>query len=283
MRWNVERAWKKAARGLNHAAALVTRGFFCPCCRKRVARWEDWSPSYKNVVCPRCGSHPRHRLIALYFDRFAPTLKNSSVLHFAPEKPIRRQIVEVAKEYISADLRPEGRAYEMDRYEFLLNEIDMQADVTELPFPEQRFDVVVCSHVLEHVDDDAKALREIFRVLKYDGWALVQTPIDKCRATTLERPDIDTPALRLQYYHQEDHVRLYGREIFARFLASGFMPAIIPPESVCSDPKFFGLWPDEDLMIVRKVWTHPGSYFEAESLAIQAARAAAHGEAMRAA
>jgi len=213
-------------------------------------------------------------LIATYFDQIAPTLRNSSVLHFAPEKPIRRQIRESAKEYICADLRAEGHPYgrdpKGDRKSFLEDQVDVQADVTEMQFPEERFDVVICSHVLEHVVDDAKALREIFRVLKYDGWALLQTPFDRCRAVTLERPDIDTAELRLKYYLQEDHVRLFGRDIFARFLAAGFMPAIIPPQSVCSDPKRFGLWPDEDLMIVRKIWTHPNSYFEDESLAIQA-------------
>jgi SAM-dependent methyltransferase len=223
--------------------------------------------------------------MTLYLNRFASTLKNASVLHFAAEKSIRLQLFEVAKEYITADLRPDGRAYELDRQGFLESAVDVQADVTDLHFPEQRFDMIVCSHVLEHVEEDSKALREIFRVLKHNGWALLQTPFDRCRASSLERPDIDTPALRLKYYQQEDHVRLYGRDIFARFLAAGFLPAIIPPESVCSDPKFFGLWPDEDLIIARKVWTHPMSYFEEESRAIQAARAgaAAGGEAVCAA
>jgi len=285
MRHRIGKALKKASRALNLASAVMTRGFFCPCCQKRVSRWQDWSPSYKNVICPKCGSHPRHRLMALYFNRVAPTLKNLSVLHFAAEKSIRLQIVEVAKEYITADLRPEGRAYAMDRQEFLQNEIDVQADITDLPFPMERFDVVVCSHVLEHVHDDAKALEEIFRVLKYDSWALLQTPFDRCRTVTLERPDIDTPELRQKFYQQEDHVRLYGRDIYSRFLAAGLLPAIIPPESVCSDPKFYGLWPDEDLMIVRKPWTWPSSHIEDEIRSIHGARAgaAAPGKAARAA
>ena len=285
MGWSIKKALRHASSGINYGAAVLTRGFFCPCCQRKVSHWEDWSPSYRNVLCPRCGSHPRHRLMALYFNRFAATLRNSSVLHFAAEKSIRLQIIEVAKEYITADLRPQERASEIDRKVFFQNELEVQADITDLQFPQQRFDVIVCSHVLEHVHDDAKALREIFRVLKYDGWALLQTPFDKCRAISLERPDIDTPALRLKYYQQEDHVRRYGRDIFTRFLAAGFLPAIIPPESVCSDPKFFGLWPDEDLMIVRKIWTHPSSYLEEESCAIRTARAAATapGEAVRAA
>lgn len=275
MQWNVGKALNRASRSFNQGVASISRGFFCPCCQKRVPRWDDWGPTYRGVICPRCGSHPRHRLVALYFERIAPTLKDASVLHFAAEKPIRRQIVEVAREYICADLRPDGRAYEMDRHGFLEEKIDVQADVTDLHFPEHRFDVVVCSHVLEHVPDDSKALSEIFRVLKYNGWALLQTPFDRCRAVTLERADVDTPELREKFYWQEDHIRLYGREIFARFLAAGFLPAIIPPESLCSDPRFFGLWPDEDLMIVRKVWTHPRSYFEDEGRAIQAAHACA--------
>jgi SAM-dependent methyltransferase len=274
MRWKIGKAFRRASRRLNLGTAVITRGFFCPCCQKRVSHWKDWSPSYKNVLCPKCGSHPRHRLMALYLDRAAPTLKNASVLHFAAEKSIRLQIVEVAKEYITADLRPEGRAYEMDRQGFLQNEIDVQADITDLPFPEERFDVVICSHVLEHVQDDSKALQEIYRVLKYDTWALLQTPFDKCRTTSLERPEIDSPELQRQFYQQDDHVRLYGRDIFARFLAAGFLPAIIPPESVCSDPKFYGLWPDEDLMLVRKTWTWPNKHLEEELRNIKASRAA---------
>jgi SAM-dependent methyltransferase len=272
MGFGIARAIKKAFREVNIGTAVLTRGFFCPCCQKRVPRWEDWSPEYRNVICPECGSHPRHRLMALYFNRFAPSLKNLSVLHFAAEKSIRLQIVEVAREYVTADLRPEGRAYEMDRQGFLENEIDVQADITDLGFADERFDVVVCSHVLEHVENDAQALREIFRVMKYDGWALLQTPFDRCRAVTLERADVDTPALRQKYYQQEDHVRLYGRDIFTRFLSAGFLPAIIPPESVCSDPKLYGLWPDEDLMLVRKPWTFPKSYFDEESRGIENAR-----------
>jgi len=282
MRWSIGKAFKRTSRRLNLGVAVITRSFFCPCCEKRVSHWKDWSPSYKNVICPKCGSHPRHRLMALYLDRVAPTLKSSAVLHFAAEKSIRLQIVEVAKEYITADLRPEGRAYEMDRQGFLQNEIDVQADITDLPFPEEHFDVVICSHVLEHVHDDTKALQEIYRVLKYDTWALLQTPFDRCREITLERPEIDTPALRQKYYQQEDHVRLYGRDIFARFLAAGFMPAIIPPESVCTDPKFFGLWHDEDLMLVRKTWTWPGSHLEEELRSVKASQSPA-GAAAKAA
>jgi SAM-dependent methyltransferase len=285
MRLEIGKALQRVLCGLNYAAAVVTRGLFCPCCQKRVSGWKDWSPLYRNVVCPKCGSHPRHRLIALYLQRFASTLKNSSVLHFAAETCIRVQIAAVAKEYTPADLQPEVRAEQMKLLGFIPNESEVQADITDLHFPDERFDVVVCSHVLEHVHDDAKALREIYRVMKKESWALLQTPLDKGRIVSLERPDIDTSELRHKHYQQVDHVRLYGREIYTRFIAAGFLPAIIPPESVCSDPKFFGLWPDEDLMIARKTWLRPMSYFEEERRAIDAelASAAAPGEAARAA
>lgn len=265
-------AFKRISRGFNFAAATVTGTFFCPCCEKRVPRWQDWSPLYQNVICPKCGCHPRHRLMALYLDQVAPTLRESSVLHFAAERAIRNRIVEVAKEYITADLRPEGRAWELDRRSFRDNESEVQADITDLQFPEERFDVVVCSHVLEHVHDDARALRELYRVMKPESWALLQTPLDKGRTLSLERAEVDSPALRQKYYQQEDHVRLYGREIYTRFIAAGFLPAIIPPESVCSDPAFFGLWPDEDLMIARKTWTRTPSFFDEEDRSIRAER-----------
>jgi SAM-dependent methyltransferase len=89
---------------------------------------------------------------------------------------------------------------------------DFKVDITDMPFKDEYFDVVLCNHVLEHIDDDGAAMGELFRVLKADGWAILQVPIDSDRAETFEDPTIVGRKERLLAYGQEDHVRLYGRD-----------------------------------------------------------------------
>jgi SAM-dependent methyltransferase len=250
---------RQEQRDASLAGARASGRFYCPCCSNIIDRWNDWSPTYQNVICPVCFAHPRHRLISLYLQRIEITFPSLTLLHFAREKAISKQIRPLLHEYVTADSRSSGASYQLDPDAILDNQIDVSTDITEMPFPDAHFDAVICSHVLEHVPNDIKALSEIYRVLKHGGWALLQTPFDKASATTLQRDDINTPALRLKYYWQEDHVRLYGRDIFTRFSQAGFMPAIIPPEMITIEPMLFGLWPDEDLLVARKL---PASYFE---------------------
>jgi SAM-dependent methyltransferase len=195
--------------------------------------------------------------MSLYLSRMRHALEGVALLHFAPEREIRDRLRGIPRLYVCTDFRPHGSSYSMDKESTLSNEFDMQADITALPFADEKFDVIICSHVLEHVEDDTKALSELHRVLKVDGWVLLQTPFDEWRANTLKHVAINTPELRKKHYWQEDHVRLYGRDIFQRMLESGFLPAIIPPEMLAEDPAYLGLWPSEDLMIARKRYTRP--------------------------
>ena len=95
-------------------------------------------------------------------------------------------------------------------------------DITALPRPDDTFDAVLCNHVLEHVPDDGAAMREMHRVLRPGGLAIMQHPIDTSRAETFEDPDTAAPDARMQAYGQEDHVRLYGRDFADRLVAAGF-------------------------------------------------------------
>lgn len=101
--------------------------------------------------------------------------------------------------------------------------VDINFDITQIPYPDNTFDVILCSHVLEHVSDDAAAMRELLRILKPGGWALLQVPIDIYRNETLEDPAITSPEDRLQFYWQEDHVRLYGLDYKDRLAKAGFI------------------------------------------------------------
>jgi SAM-dependent methyltransferase len=158
------------------------------------------------VVCPRCFSAPRNRLMWLYLEREIGLDKPLRVVHFAPERGIRRRLAaSPLVDYTSVDIEP-GRA-------------DITADITDLPFEDRSFDIALCSHVLEHVQDDTAAMRELARV---SPTAILQHPIDPQRATTYEDPAITSPRERYAAFGQSDHVRIYGRDFSDRLTSAGF-------------------------------------------------------------
>jgi SAM-dependent methyltransferase len=167
-------------------------------------------PIRANMRCPACGSRDRTRRFWLYLAHRTNLLADRlRVLHFAPERTLEHRLkARPNLDYVSTDLnRPRAT---------------VRADITDLPFPEDSFDVVLCSHVLEHVDDDRKAMGELYRVLKPGGWAVVVVPISSRRAETLEDPTIVAPAERERVFGQADHVRTYGRDFKARLEQAGF-------------------------------------------------------------
>ena len=126
-------------------------------------------------------------------------------------------------------------------------------DVHEIPFPENTFDVIFCNHVLEHVEDDLKACAEFNRVLKPNGWGILQSPVYKL-STTLEDQSITDPAERERLFGQRDHVRKFGKDYADRLRKSGLaieenqFVMEISPENV----KRFALAPDEILFVCKK-------------------------------
>jgi SAM-dependent methyltransferase len=172
-------------------------------------------PSRNEAQCPVCYSLERHRLIWRYFRECTDLCdgKPKRLLHVAPEPQLGRLLRGLpAIDYVSADLAP-GKAM-------------VRADVTNLPFQDNGFDVIYCSHVLEHVVDDRKAMSEFCRVLKPNGWAILQVPIRG--ETTFEDPSITSPEDRLQWFGQEDHVRIYGADYKERLERAGFTVTIDP-------------------------------------------------------
>ena len=164
----------------------------------------------ENALCPDSLSLERHRLMWLYLkDKTNFFSDNLKVLHIAPEICF----IDIFKkmnnlDYTTADL------------ESPLAEVKM--DVHEIPFEDHSFDVVFCNHVMEHVDDDIKAMSEINRVLKKGGWAIIQSPQDYSRTETLEDPSITDPKERERVYWQSDHVRLFGLDYGQRLEKGGF-------------------------------------------------------------
>ncbi len=136
-------------------------------------------------------------------------LGESAVLHFAPEARLSRLIRSARPaRYVACDLFPTA-------------EDIMRVDMLDMPFADESFDLLIANHVLEHVGDDRRAINEIHRVLKPGGDAILQTPYSAALFSTWEDPGIKSEMARAQAYGQEDHVRLFGRDIFDRFVAGG--------------------------------------------------------------
>jgi SAM-dependent methyltransferase len=188
----------------------MTLGRTCPICRARFLRFARTSPGSRDRgVCPRCRSRQRHRLLWLYLERCTEltTTANARVLQFAPDASIERRLRAIpALRYSSADIEP-GRG-------------DLTLDLEALDLPDASFDVVLCVHVLEHVEDDRRALRELHRILAPGGWGVVQVPIQG--EHTQEASSVRTPEERRRRFGQEDHVRIYGRDFRERLAEADF-------------------------------------------------------------
>ena len=163
-----------------------------------------------NVLSPSTFSLERHRLIWLYLknetDFFSAPKK---VLHIAPEQCFLKLFKKQKNlSYTSADL-----------YSPIA---DVKADICDLPFNDNVFDVVFCNHVLEHIEDDTKAMSELYRVLKPGGLGIFQIPQDLSLAKTYEDFSITSSKDRKKHFGQYDHVRVYGKDYFDRLRAVGF-------------------------------------------------------------
>jgi SAM-dependent methyltransferase len=183
--------------------------FECPCCGGRFRKFNSFGANLRpNVQCPRCLSLDRHRLQWLYFkDKTNLFTAPVKMLHVAPESVFRQAFMTMPNiEYLSVDLSSPLAMVTMD--------------ITNIEIEDDYFNVIICNHVLEHVPDDIKAMRELFRVLKPGGWAILQVPIT--REKTLEDPTAFTPAARLKLFGQGDHVRAYGLDYRERLESVGF-------------------------------------------------------------
>lgn len=188
----------------------------CPICELGFDRFRD-DVDRAQALCWRCGSHERHRAQWLPL-RSRPELldRARSLLHFAPEWTLRRRLGRIAHlNYVTADLSQP--------------DVDLRLDLTALSLPDGSFDGVMCSHVLEHIPDDASAMRELCRVTAADGWCLVLVPLDLSRSETYEDPSITGPGERHQAFWRPDHIRLYAPDIAARLEAAGFAVERVRP------------------------------------------------------
>jgi len=216
---------------INHLIKKFSSPFYCPVCDSRISHFEpldnfyiqaykkykfpypldDFETlNYRNYHCPKCNASDRDRLIALFLKEQAWNRK-IKLMQFAPSESLSRFITQNSQvEYRTADLFMRGVDDKVDL-------MDMQV------YQNETFDIFICSHVLEHVANDKKALSEIYRVLKHNGYAILLVPIPLSLQETDEDSSISDPSIRWQRFGQDDHVRLYAKKDFRdRILSAGF-------------------------------------------------------------
>lgn len=196
----------------------------------------------ENVLSPSTLSLERHRLLWLYLQRETDLFTAPCrLLHFAPEQAFYSRFRKQSNlDYVTTDLNSPLAT--------------VKADICNLPFENDDFDVILCNHVLEHIPDHEKALSELFRVMKPGGWGIFQVPQDLSRRETLEDPGITDPDERKKLFGQYDHVRVYGRDYFDILRSAGFAAEAVDytrqfrPEQADR----FRLAPGELIPLVRK-------------------------------
>lgn len=230
---------------------LQGNNVYCPCCGSNLTTFFPYGkPLRANASCPICNSLERHRLTWLTVQQentLSSSIKNR-VLHVAPEPALFARLMELSKqnkiEYVPCDKFEEGYKYPS---------ITKNYDLTALPEEDESFDIVFCSHVLEHVPDDRKALAEIYRILKKSGKAVLLVPMDINLKQTYEDWTITTPEGRLEAFGQTDHVRIYGSDFEEKLIEAGFRTKKITIENFTEEEKFkYGLLEEDIVFIVEK-------------------------------
>jgi SAM-dependent methyltransferase len=220
------------------------RGVSCNCCDRQFRRFRAWTyhDGHRGLMCPRCGSLGRLRVDWLYLTEHTDLQeRRQRLLHIAPEVALQiplRRLPEL--QYLSADYDSKLAMEQMD--------------VTDISYSDGSFDAIICNHVLQHVDDDEKAMRELFRVLAPGGWALIQSPVDRSLAQTVEtagRAGHGDPMLAKS---DDVHLRSYGTDYVARLERAGFHVTVsdFARTRSAEEQHRLGLDPQETVYFCRK-------------------------------
>ncbi|MEM9446296.1 MAG: methyltransferase domain-containing protein [Verrucomicrobiota bacterium] len=183
----------------------------CPLCKSGLREFHGFGIiPRKDAKCPVCETLERHRLFWLYIERLTDFHANPPLkaLHIVPETILEEKFRSlIGGGYYTADLS--------------MPDVDLKMDIMNIKLPDNSFNFIYCSHVLEHVSDDRKAMREFYRILSVDGLAVLLVPITA--ESTFEDPSIKDPQERLRIFGQADHVRRYGPDYLSRLEEAGFI------------------------------------------------------------
>jgi SAM-dependent methyltransferase len=218
----------------------------CPVCNRSYSKFLSYGSSIahrENVLCPGDLTLERHRLMWLYLKDYSDFFTNNklNVLHIAPEQCFHKRFKQQQNlNYLTGDL--------------VSPIADMHFDLHHIPLEENRFDVIFCNHVLEHVEDANQCMRELYRVMKPGGWGIMQVPQDFEREITFEDPSITSEEDRERSYWQKDHVRLFGKDYPKWLEKAGFKVEVFEKEKFYSSKQIerFRLQEKEILYILRK-------------------------------
>lgn len=251
IRWalnHIPRSWLQRTAGWAvpvMGLAYVGRGRECPMCGAKRRKFLPYGyvTSREDALCPSCLSLERHRLIWLWLERHSSLFdSHPTLLHIAPEVSLMRHFKRHYKGhtgYITADLESPLA--------------DMHFDVQHIPMEDRSVDVVICNHLLEHVEDDAMALNELYRIMRPGGWGIMLVPEDRSRAVTFEDDTITDPKERTRLFGQYDHRRLYGRDYDDRLRRAGFeVERIAVEELLSNDERRLYATGSDDMVVVRK-------------------------------
>jgi len=218
----------------------------CPVCERSFSKFLSYGSDVahrENVLCPYDLTLERHRLMWLYLrdcsDFF--TAEKLNVLHIAPEQCFHKRFKNQKNlNYLTGDL--------------VSPLADLHFDLHAIPLEDNRFDVIFCNHVMEHVDDALQCMRELYRVMKPGGWGIMQVPQDFSREQTFEDATITSPQDREKYFWQKDHVRLFGKDYPEWLKKAGFEVTEFHKESKYDEKWIarYRLQKEEILYIVHK-------------------------------
>jgi SAM-dependent methyltransferase len=223
------------------------KGVYCACCNsqfREFARFGD--AKRKNAWCPKCESLERHRLLAMYFQNKTDLYKKPlRLLHIAPETIFYNSFVKKDNiEYYPADkfnkLYPPGTHY---------------IDILDMDQKDESFDVIICNHVFQYIEEDRKAMKELFRALKKGGWAIMQVPINHKLEKTYEDPSITDPLEREKAFGLKEHVRFYAMDYVDRLKEAGFQVKADDYTAEFSDEDNFkyGFWKGDPIFYCTKL------------------------------
>ncbi|MBN2868898.1 MAG: class I SAM-dependent methyltransferase [Flavobacteriaceae bacterium] len=213
----------------------IGKNYKCNICDFKMSKFIKL---YKgNKLCPKCGSLNRTRRLYWFLDNEL-NLHSKKILHFSPPKSLAKKLKTLfTKNYISSDYSGEFNA-------------EKKLDITKIDEPNNSYDVIICYHVLEHIEEDCSAMKELYRVLKKGGLCIIQTPFKDGK--TYENASITSKKDRIYHFGQEDHVRIYSvNGLDERLLNVGFKTNVIRFEE--NENNFFGFDIKETVLIAEKI------------------------------
>ena len=233
----------RRSRALRYRFAMLIHPrkmqYFCPCCgirfgefvagdyKERPKRFnpERYENTRQDVLCPVCSALPRHRILALWSEEHKQLLKSAKILYFAPEYSMMKWMKKNGVSCTTADL---------------FSKADLKLDIQATGLPDDSYDVIICNHVMEHVDDFRKAMREMHRILRPGGSFICSFPMDPKVELLDEDESVLTEEEMLNRFGQNDHKRVFGMKADQFLTEAGF-------EVVRIDGKDY---PDEILPVV---------------------------------